>query len=214
MPEVLRPLYESSSMLAQKMTLAALRFLKQIAAEASHPVSASWGRQPAALRSLSHRLYRGFNEALNGFPDEGWSTLGSDGNDDVTIAVNSSNKVAGMNIGFTNGATTVISSVLCAKASMLIQNVSPAILLRFLREHRSEWADSGMDMYFNATGKAIPCSFPCSRGGFGGQVILPLAHTVEHEEFLEILKLEDADQSLDTFAHRDLFFLQVSRTLS
>lgn len=68
-------------------------------------------------------------------------------------------------------------------SSCLLQNVPPAILLRFLREHRSEWADSGIDAYAAAAVKAGPCSLPVSRAGnFGGQVILPLAHTIEHEE--------------------------------
>lgn len=59
----------------------------------------------------------------------------------------------------------------------------PAILLRFLREHRSEWADSSIDAYSAAAVKAGPCTLPVSRaGGYGGQVILPLAHTIEHEE--------------------------------
>ena len=59
----------------------------------------------------------------------------------------------------------------------------PAILLRFLREHRSEWADSGIDAYAASAVKAGPCSLQVSRAGnFGGQVILPLAHTIEHEE--------------------------------
>jgi len=53
-----------------------------------------------------------------------------------------------------------------------------------LREHRSEWADSSIDAYSAAAIKAGPCSLPGVRpgGGFGGQVILPLAHTIEHEE--------------------------------
>lgn len=59
----------------------------------------------------------------------------------------------------------------------------PALLLRFLREHRSEWADSGIDAYLASAVKSGPCGLPMSRGGnFGGQVILPLAHTIEHEE--------------------------------
>lgn len=63
------------------------------------------------------------------------------------------------------------------------QNVPPAILLRFLREHRSEWADSSIDAYSAAAVKAGPCSLPVARtGSFGGQVILPLAQTIEHEE--------------------------------
>lgn len=52
-----------------------------------------------------------------------------------------------------------------------------------MREHRSEWADSGIDAYSAAAVKAGPCSLPVPRvGSFGGQVILPLAHTIEHEE--------------------------------
>jgi hypothetical protein len=58
------------------------------------------------------------------------------------------------------------------------------LLVRFLREHRSEWADYGVDAYSAACLKASPYAVPCARpGGFpGSQVILPLAHTVEHEE--------------------------------
>ena len=65
-----------------------------------------------------------------------------------------------------------------------LQNVPPALLVRFLREHRSEWADYGVDAYSAACLKASPYAVPCARpGGFpGSQVILPLAHTVEHEE--------------------------------
>lgn len=65
-----------------------------------------------------------------------------------------------------------------------MQNVPPALLVRFLREHRSEWADYGIDAYSAASLKASPYAVPCARpGGFPStQVILPLAHTVEHEE--------------------------------
>lgn len=67
--------------------------------------------------------------------------------------------------------------------NVFLQNVPPAILLRFLREHRSEWADNNIDAYSAAAVKVGPCSLAGSRvGSFGGQVILPLAHTIEHEE--------------------------------
>ena len=36
----------------------------------------------------------------------------------------------------------------------------PAILGRFLREHRSEWVDSGIDAYAAAAVKAGPCTLP------------------------------------------------------
>ncbi|XP_057976689.1 homeobox-leucine zipper protein ATHB-15 [Malania oleifera] len=211
-PEVLRPLYESSTVLAQKTTMAALRQLRQIAQEVSQSNVNGWGRRPAALRALSQRLSRGFNEALNGFTDEGWSMIGNDGMDDVTILVNSSpDKLMGLNLSFTNGFSTVSNAVLCAKASMLLQNVPPAILLRFLREHRSEWADNNIDAYSAAAIKVGPCSLPGSRvGSFGSQVILPLAHTIEHEEFLEVIKLEGVGHCPeDAMIPRDMFLLQL-----
>lgn len=68
------------------------------------------------------KLPRGFNEALNGFTDEGWSMMGSDGMDDVTILVNlSPSKILGLNVAITNGFPAMNNAVLCAKASMLLQ---------------------------------------------------------------------------------------------
>lgn len=128
----------------------ALRHLRQISQEISHPTVSGWGRRPAALRALGQRLsklvfqfliffwhlnillplwsnfwfalWRGFNEAVNGFTDEGWSMLESDGVDDVTILVNSSpSKLMGANISYANGFPSMSSAVLCAKASMLLQ---------------------------------------------------------------------------------------------
>lgn len=67
-------------------------------------------------------MCRGFNEALNGFTDEGWSIMGNDGIDDVTILVNSSpDKLMGLNLSFSNGFPAVSNAVLCARASMLLQ---------------------------------------------------------------------------------------------
>ncbi|KAL2457496.1 Homeobox-leucine zipper protein ATHB-15 [Abeliophyllum distichum] len=211
-PEVLRPLYESSTLLAQRTTLAALRQLRQISQEVSQPNVTGWGRRPAALRALGQRLSRGFNEAVNGFTDEGWSMIESDGIDDVAVLVNSSpGKLMGPNLTYANGFPSMSTSVLCAKASMLLQNVPPAILLRFLREHRSEWADNGIDAYLSAAFTAGPCSLPVARAGyFGGQAILPLAHTIEHEEFMEVVRLENVSHYReDTIMPSDIFFVQV-----
>ncbi|KAG8375605.1 hypothetical protein BUALT_Bualt10G0117800 [Buddleja alternifolia] len=211
-PEVLRPLYESSTLLSQRTTLAALRQLRQISQEISQPNVTGWGRRPAALRALGQRLSRGFNEAVNGFTDEGWSMIESDGIDDVTVHVNSSpGKLMGTILNYANGFPSMTSAVLCAKASMLLQNVPPAILLRFLREHRSEWADSGIDAYSSASVKAGPCSLPVTRvGSYGGQVILPLAHTIENEEFMEVIRLENMAQYRDdVIMPSDIFLLQV-----
>ncbi|KAE8654594.1 Homeobox-leucine zipper protein HOX29 [Hibiscus syriacus] len=292
-PEVLRPLYESSTLLAQKTKMAALRHLRQISQEISQPDATGWGRRPAPLRALSQKLSRyvhltlhylvklpsislpgwvfglsefdpeikpfyshshpiqfgfrrtspysksdlilnqmlvpysyclcmwqsklvllsrGFNEAVNGFPDEGWSVLESDGVDDITLLVNSSpGKMMVMNLSYSNGFPPIGNGVLCAKASTLLQNVPPAILLRFLREHRSDWADGGIGAYSAAAVKAGPCSLRMSPGGsFGGQVILPLTHTIENEDFTEVIKLENIGHYRDhMIMSGNIFLLQL-----
>ncbi|CAL0309184.1 unnamed protein product [Lupinus luteus] len=211
-PEVLRPLYGSSKILAQKLTIAALQHIRQIAQESSGEIQYGGGRQPAVLRTLSQRLCRGFNDAVNGFVDDGWSLMGNDGVDDVTIAVNTSpNKYltsqysSSMFPAFGGG-------VMCAKASMLLQNVPPALLVRFLREHRSEWADYGVDAYAAACHRASPFAVPCARPADfpTSQIILPLAHTVEHEEFLEVVRIEGhAFAPEDVSLARDMYLLQL-----
>ncbi|VAI36304.1 unnamed protein product [Triticum turgidum subsp. durum] len=212
-PEVLRPLYESPKILAQKMTIAALRHIRQIAHESSGEMPYGGGRQPAVLRTFSQRLSRGFNDAVNGFLDDGWSLMSSDGAEDVTIAINSSpNKLAVSHVNPSQMFTVIGGGVLCAKASMLLQNVPPALLVRFLREHRSEWADPGVDAYSAAALRASPYAVPGLRasGFMGSQVILPLAHTLEHEEFLEVIRLEGHSLCHDEVVlSRDMYLLQL-----
>lgn len=59
---------------------------------------------------------------MNGFADEGWSLLESDGIDAVTLLVNSSvSKMAGVCLPYTDGVPSVGTAVMCAKASMLLQ---------------------------------------------------------------------------------------------
>ncbi|XP_052138694.1 homeobox-leucine zipper protein HOX33 [Oryza glaberrima] len=212
-PEVLRPLYESPKILAQKMTIAALRHIRQIAHESSGEIPYGAGRQPAVFRTFSQRLSRGFNDAVSGFPDDGWSLLSSDGSEDITISVNSSpNKLVGSHVSPNPLFSTVGGGILCAKASMLLQNVPPALLVRFLREHRSEWADPGVDAYSASSLRASPYAVPGLRtsGFMGSQVILPLAHTLEHEEFLEVIRLEGHGFSHDeVLLSRDMYLLQL-----
>ncbi|OAY66916.1 Homeobox-leucine zipper protein HOX10, partial [Ananas comosus] len=118
-PEVLRPLYESSRVVAQKMTTAALRYIRQVALEMSGEVVYALGRQPAVLRTFSQRLSRGFNDAINGFNDDGWSLMDSDGVEDIVIATNSTKKIR--TDANSANAFSVTGGVICARASMLLQ---------------------------------------------------------------------------------------------
>ena len=60
------------------------------------------------------------------------------------------------------------------------------MLVRFLREHRSEWADFNVDAYSAASLKAGSYAYPGMRPTrfTGSQIIMPLGHTIEHEEVL------------------------------
>ncbi|MBA0774549.1 hypothetical protein Gotri_009751 [Gossypium trilobum] len=221
-PEVLRPLYESSKVIAQKMTIAALRYIRQIAQETSGEVVYSLGRQPAVLRTFSQRLSRGFNDAINGFNDDGWSIMNCDGTEDVIIAINSIKSFS--STSNPANALSFLGGVLCAKASMLLQNIAPAVLVRFLREHRSEWADFNVDAYCAASLKAGTNAYPGMRPTrfTGSQIIMPLGHTIEHEEvyllcghfdssaLLEVIRLEGHSfVQEDAFVSRDIHLLQI-----
>ncbi|TYH16348.1 hypothetical protein ES288_A05G110000v1 [Gossypium darwinii] len=203
-------LYESSKVIAQKMTIAALRYIRQIAQETSGEVVYSLGRQPAVLRTFSQRLSRGFNDAINGFNDDGWSIMNCDGTEDVIIAINSSKSFS--STSNPANALSFLGGVLCAKASMLLQNIAPAVLVRFLREHRSEWADFNVDAYCAASLKAGTNAYPGMRPTrfTGSQIIMPLGHTIEHEELLEVIRLEGHSfVQEDAFVSRDIHLLQI-----
>ncbi|KAH1066768.1 hypothetical protein J1N35_031755 [Gossypium stocksii] len=209
-PEVLRPLYESSKAIAQKMTIAALRYIRQIAQETSGEVVYGLGRQPAVLRTFSQRLSRGFNDAINGFNDDGWSIMNCDGTEDVIVAINSSKSFS--STSNPANALSFLGGVLCAKASMLLQNIAPAVLVRFLREHRSEWADFNVDAYCAASLKAGTNAYPGMRPTrfTGSQIIMPLGHTIEHEELLEVIRLEGHSfVQEDAFVSSDIHLLQI-----
>ncbi|PWZ03912.1 Homeobox-leucine zipper protein HOX33, partial [Zea mays] len=182
-PEVLRPLYESPKILAQKMTAAALRHIRQIAHESSGEMPYGAGRQPAVLRTFSQRLSRGFNDAVSGFPDDGWSCLlNTDGAEDITVTINSSpNKLVGSHVSASPFFSAMGGGIIMCHRSTW----------RFLREHRSEWADPGIDAYVRLfEGQLIRCS------RFKGclEVIRLEGHGFSHEEVL---------------MSRDMFLLQL-----
>nr|AAX19051.1 class III HD-Zip protein 2 [Populus trichocarpa] len=209
-PEVLRPLYESSKAVAQKMTIAALRYVRQVAHETSGEVVYGLGRQPAVLRTFNQRLSRGFNDAINGFNDDGWSLMNADGAEDVIIAVNSTKNLIGAN----NSAHSLsfLGGILCAKASMLLQNVHPAVLVCFLREHHAEWADFSVDAYSAALWKAGSYAYPGMRPMrfTGSQITMPLGHTIEQEDLLEVIRLEGHSFAQeDAFVSQDIHLLQI-----
>ncbi|KAK2414206.1 homeobox-leucine zipper protein ATHB-15 [Trifolium repens] len=80
-----------------------------------------------------------------------------------------------------------------------------------------ECADYGVDAYSAACLKSSPYAVPCARpGGFpSSQVILPLAPTIELEEFLEVVRIEGHAFSLEDVALAcDMYLLQVKLSAS
>ncbi|KAK8961552.1 Homeobox-leucine zipper protein HOX32 [Platanthera guangdongensis] len=91
------------------------------------------------------------------------------------------------------------------------QNIA-APYFRFLREHRSEWADSGVDSYSAASLRANTFVVPgltVSGGFLGSHVIIPLAQTVENEEVLEAVRLESHGFIQEDVLSRDMYLLQL-----
>ncbi|KAL2333608.1 hypothetical protein Fmac_014821 [Flemingia macrophylla] len=77
----------------------------------------------------------------------------------------------GLNLSFANGFPAVA------------MHCVPKLRCRYSIDR--EWADNNMDAYSPAAIKVGPCGLPGSRiGNYGGQVILPLAHTIKHEEVI------------------------------
>lgn len=81
-------------------------------------------------------LCRGFNEAVNSLQDDGWSSIASDGVDDVTVSVNAypTSRLSEGQFPLCDRMYTGGEGVLCAKTSLLLQvrNMNFASILHFL----------------------------------------------------------------------------------
>lgn len=62
--------------------------------------------------------FRGFNDAINGFSDDGWTLLNCDGAEDLIISINTAKSLSAT---FAPNAFSFLGGTLCAKASMLLQ---------------------------------------------------------------------------------------------
>ncbi|KAL7228683.1 hypothetical protein ACSBR2_007397 [Camellia fascicularis] len=203
-PEELRPLYESSKLVAQKMTVAALHYIRRIARERSCEVG--HGKEPP-LRSFSQRLSRGFNDAVSGFNNDGWlMSYGSA--EDLIISINTTKNFG--TISDPVDPQPLVGGILCVKASTLLPNVSSALLVRFLREHRTEWADLSIDAYSAASLKAGSFALPGSYTFDFSSSSMLLGHTVDDEEILEMIRLEGRGLSKkNSVLFQDIHLLQI-----
>ncbi|XP_028083976.1 homeobox-leucine zipper protein REVOLUTA-like [Camellia sinensis] len=204
-PEELRPLYESSKLVAQKMTVAALHYIRRIARERSCEVG--HGKEPP-LRTFSQRLSRGFNDAVSGFNNDGWSLMSYGSAEDLVISINTTKNFG--TISYPVDPQPLVGGILCVKASTLLPNVSSALLVRFLREHRTEWADLSIDAYSAASLKAGSFALPGSYTFDFSSSSMLLGHTVDDEEILEMIRLEGRGLSKkNSVLFQDIHLLQI-----
>lgn len=73
---------------------------------------------------------RGFNDAINGFNDDGWSLMQIDGAEDLIISVNSAKNLS--TISNSTAALSLPGGILCVKAAMLLQVSCRMIPLKLL----------------------------------------------------------------------------------
>lgn len=79
----------------------------------------SYGRAHPILTNARSISFRGFNDAINGFNDDGWTVLNCDGAEDIILAVNSPKNLNASSSA--HNPFAFLGGILCAKASMLLQ---------------------------------------------------------------------------------------------
>ncbi|KAL2525840.1 Homeobox-leucine zipper protein REVOLUTA [Abeliophyllum distichum] len=184
-PEVLRPVYKSSEFVAEKMTVSALHYIEHLANEMVDKQTHDFRNEPDIYRSFGQRLSRSFNDAVNGFTEDGWSLINADTSDYLLLSIKRTSLEA----------VTNHDSILCVKASLLLQSVSPAKLVRLLRESRSDWMNFNFDDHSVAFLKSASFVFPGSHTHDLSENAVLLGHTINENEILEIIRFE-------RFAHR------------
>ncbi|XP_011076981.1 homeobox-leucine zipper protein REVOLUTA-like isoform X2 [Sesamum indicum] len=198
-PEVVRPLYESSELVAKNMIVPALEYIEHTASETHDKRSHAYGEGPAFLRSFSQRLSRGFNDAITGFTEDGWTLLDADAPGDIIVSVKRLKN-------FEDNRN--YDSVICMKASLLLQ-VLPAKLMMLLKERRSCWMNINLADH-SAVFLGPACfAFPGSRTyNLSGTGVL-LGHTNYEDEILEVLRFDRIAHPQHNVSSGDLYHLQI-----
>ncbi|KAK4436003.1 Homeobox-leucine zipper protein REVOLUTA [Sesamum alatum] len=198
-PQVVRPLYESSELMAKQMIISALHYIEHVGNETNgtHPYACR--EDPAFLRSVSRRLCRGFNDAVNCFSEDGWTLMNVSASDDMIMSIK---RTASF------GVCANYDSIICVKASLQLQNVIPANLVRFLKEHRSAWMDFNFADYSVAFSKAACFAYPGpNTHNLSGTPVM-LGHTNHEDEELEVIRFECSGDNQHV-SSGDLYHLQV-----
>nr|AWD38908.1 class III homeodomain-leucine zipper protein [Ceratopteris pteridoides] len=195
--ESLRPLYASSAALARRMSCKVLLHLHNLSKEkAEVPVN-----DPTyPLSGFSHRLVRGFNDAINCFADDGWVSIINDGPNAVSVHINPPNcKPLG------EVRPRLRGGLVCSKVSFLLQGVPAALLLQFIKDHWINWADVGVSI---VPDDAVRTNAFFPQKKFNSvQVLQP---TGGHDEVLEVVRVQKSKSGRgEEGLQSDCFFLQL-----
>ncbi|KAH7435158.1 hypothetical protein KP509_06G052700 [Ceratopteris richardii] len=202
----LRPLYDTSTLLAWRMTSKVLSYLRAYSKDkeetgfVSSPIS--------TLPGLSHRLVRCFNDAVNCLSDDGWVPLSNDGlNNSVTVHIKPSPCCSGLGV---NDVAAPREGIICAKAFLVLQKLSPAILMGFLRERGVAWADLDLD-----SGLEFPSSesFQDSLPKKKFSSVKVFQPSSEKNEAYEIVRLQKQQSAKSDVSDMEKFMLQFTSSM-
>ncbi|KAL0298698.1 UNVERIFIED_CONTAM: Homeobox-leucine zipper protein REVOLUTA [Sesamum radiatum] len=199
-PEVVRPLYESSELVAKNMIVPALEYIEHAASETHDKRSHAYGEGPAFLRSFSQRLSRGFNDAINGFTEDGWTLLDADAPGDIIASVKRLKNFED---------SRDYDSVICMKASLLLQKVLPARLMMLLKERRSCWMNINLADHTAVFLGPACFAFPGSSTYNLSETSVLLGHTNYEDEILEVLRFDRIAHPQHNVPSGDLYHLQI-----
>ncbi|KAL0303156.1 UNVERIFIED_CONTAM: Homeobox-leucine zipper protein REVOLUTA [Sesamum radiatum] len=179
----------------------ALEYIEHIASETHDKTSHAYSEGPAFLRSFSQRLSRGFNDAINGFTEDGWTLLDADAPGDIIVSVKRLKN-------FEDSRN--YDSVICMKASLLLQKVLPARLTMVLKERRSCWMNINLAdhtaVFLGPTCFAFPGSSTYNLSETG----VLLGHTNNNDdEILEVLRFDRIAHPQHNVSSGDLYHLQI-----
>ncbi|KZV14626.1 homeobox-leucine zipper protein REVOLUTA [Dorcoceras hygrometricum] len=199
-PEVVRPLYESSELIAKDMIFPALQCIEQLAREATSGKTNSHPVESVFVRSFCQKLSRGFNDAVNGFNEDGWQLMNMDAPENSIISMKRTNGL---------GIDTKYDGVICVKTTVLLQNIFPAKLVGLLKDHRSTWMDFNFDDKLEEIIRAPYFAFPGVNTHNLLDKAVPLGHTHQGEEVLEVIQFESFANLHDNGSSVELYHLQV-----
>ncbi|XP_051121229.1 homeobox-leucine zipper protein HOX9-like [Andrographis paniculata] len=198
-PVVIRPLYESSELVAKQMIAAALHYIEHIANEKNGKVKNCW-MEPESLRSLSKKIHRGFNDAVNGFPEDGWTCLNADSTDDLIMSIKAVK---------CPGPTPTYDSVLCIKSAFLIQNVIPANMTRVLTERLSSWIDFDFSKHSESYSTAVCFAYPSKSSHNLSEDPAKLGYTNHKNEALKVMRYRRILDRLSGVSSMDIYHMLV-----